>query len=335
MGNFTNFSNGVASFGHPLLPNGLFGKNSKAFFVNPADGSDGHDGRTPTKALATVTKALSLCTDKQGDVIYLLNDGNTSGTSRDTATIAWSLDNTHLIGVCAPSMISQRARISPPTSATAIVTPQLTVSGNGNYFANVSLFEGTSEDTVDSECVRVTGSRNVFKNVAMMNMGDVTNGHSGDQADSCHLKISGGEENLFQHCYIGLDTAVRSNTNANVELVSAAARNVFEDCMFPMFSDGASADPFFVKIDGSGDIDRFVWFKRCLFYNAINSAASAIAAAMTVHASCGGSVLLDYCTLMGVTNGEWAASTNANIHINMPVPDSAQPAGGAATTWST
>lgn len=333
MGGFTNFPRGVASLGHPVLPNGLFGKNSKVFFVNPADGSDSHDGLSPNRALATVSKAYSLTTDKQGDVIYLLNDGNTSGTSREDATITWAKDNTHLIGVCAPSMISQRARISPPTTQTSIVTPQLTVSGNGNVFANISLFEGTSEDSVASECVRVTGSRNVFRNVAMMNLGDATNGHSGDEANSCHLKISGGEENLFEDCYIGLDTAARSTTNANLELVSAAARNVFRRCWFPMFADNAGA--LFVKIDGAGDIDRFVNFERCTFYNAVGSTATALTAAMSVHASAGGLVILDYCTLIGVTNGEWAASTNTNIYINMPVPDSAQPAGGAATTWST
>lgn len=330
----TNFPNGVSSFGHPVIPSpGLFGKESKAFFVDGAAGSNGNDGRTPHKALATVTKALSLCTDKAGDVIYLLNDGNTSGTSRDTATIAWSLDNTHLVGICAPTMISQRARISPPTTATAIVTPQLTVSGHGNSFWNVSLFEGTSENTVASECVRVTGNRNYFNNVAMMNLGDATNGHAGDEANSCHLKISGGEENTFERCYIGLDTAIRSTTNANVELVSAAARNTFVDCFFPCFADAST--PLFVKIDGAGDIDRFVHFKNCMFYNAVGSSGTALAAAMNVHAAAGGLVLLDYCTLVGVTNGEWTASTNTNVYINMPVPDSAQPAGGAATTWST
>lgn len=307
MGNYTNFSRGVASFGAPLLPDVPFGKNSVAFFVNPADGSDSHDGRTPTKALATVSKALSLAVDKRGDVIYLLNDGNTSGTSREDSTITWSKDNTHLIGICAPTMISQRARISPSTGNSSIVTPQLTVSGHGNIFANISLFEGTSENGVASECVRVTGNRNYFYNVAMMNMGDATNGHSGDEANSCHLKISGGEENTFEHCYIGLDTAARSTTNANVELVSAAARNIFRDCYFPAFADNAGA--LFVKVDGASDIDRFVLFDRCVFTNADNSTATTMTAAMDVHASAGGHVIVKDCMLIGASDWEAADST--------------------------
>lgn len=334
MGGLTNFPNGISSFGIPVFGGNfsmpISGSGGKAFFVDPARGGDSNPG-TFQKPLATVTAAYNKTTDKAGDVVYLLNDGNTSGTSRDTATITWSNDNTHLVGLCAPSMISQRARISPPTSATAIVTPQLTVSGNGCTFANVSLFEGTSEDSVASESVRVTGSRNYFYNVAMMNMGDASNGHSGDEANSCNLKISGGEENVFERCYIGLDTAARSTTNANVELVSAAARNMFIDCFFPMFADAAT--PSFVKVDGSGDIDRFVYFRNCMFYNAIGSTATTVNQVASVHASAGGLVIFDYCSSVGAT--EWETTASTNVYLNMPIPDAVQPAGGTMVAFST
>ncbi len=110
---FTNFPGGVSSLGMPVLPGGvpIMGPQAKVFFVDGARGSNGHRGTDWRKPVATVTKALTLCTDKAGDVIVLMNDGNTSGTSRDTATITWSLDNTHLVGLCAPTNLSQRARI--------------------------------------------------------------------------------------------------------------------------------------------------------------------------------------------------------------------------------
>lgn len=304
----TNYPNGIASFGNPIFGGGgslpIMGATGKAFFVDPARGSDGNKGTSWNKPLASVSKAYSLATDGAGDVIYLLNDGNTSGTSREDATITWAKDNTHLVGLCAPTMISQRARISPPTSQATIVTPQLTVSGHGNVFANISLFEGTSEDGVASECVRVTGNRNYFRNVAMMNLGDASSGHSGDEANSCHLKISGGEENTFEGCYIGLDTAARSAANANVELVSAATRNIFKGCVFPAYADNAGA--LFVKIDGSGDIDRFVLFDDCTF---INSGTSTMTGAMDVHASAGGKVIVKDCGIVGAADWEAADST--------------------------
>lgn len=317
----TNFPNGITSFGSPVFGGGsmsvpLMGSTGKAFFVDPARGSDGNKG-TFNKPLATVSAAYALTTDKAGDVVYLLNDGNTSGTSREDATITWSNDNTHLIGVCSPTNISQRARISPSTTNTSIVTPQLLVSGNGCVFANISLFEGTSEDATASECVRVTGSRNYFENVAMMNLGDAANGHSGDEANSCHLKISGGEENLFVNCYIGLDTAARSTTNANVELVSAAARNTFKTCIFPAFADNAGA--LFLKVDGSGDIDRWVLFDNCTFINATNSTATTMTAASDVHASAGGHVIFKDCSLIGAT--DWEAADSSVIKLTGAAPN--------------
>lgn len=317
----TNFSNGVASFGNPIFGGAMslpiMGTSGKAFFVDPARGSDGHSGKSWDRPLATVSKALTLCTDGAGDVVYLMNDGNTSGTSREDATITWSKDNTHLVGLCAPTMVSQRARISPPTTQTTIVTPQLLVSGHGNVFANISLFEGTSEDGTASECVRVTGNRNYFYNVAMMNMGDASNGHSGDEAASCHLKISGGEENTFVNCYIGLDTAARSTTNANVELVSGATRNIFKNCIFPAYADNAGV--LFVKVDGASDIDRFVMFDDCTFINATNSSGTTMTGAMDVHASAGGHVIVKDCTLIGAT--DWEAADSSVIKLTGAAPN--------------
>ena len=338
---FTNFPNGVTSFGQPLLGGSAMslplmggriaaGNEAKVFFVDGANGAAGNTGLDPFHAKATVTQAYNLTVDKRGDTIYLLNDGNTSGTSRDTATITWSNDNTHLVGLCAPTMLSQRARISPPTSATAIVTPQLTVSGHGNIFANISLFEGTNE-AADSTCVSVTGNRNYFSNVAMMNMGNATASSAVDRAGSENLLISGGEENTFDNCYIGLDTAARSAANANVRFASAATRNSFRNCFFAMQADAAS--PIFIDANTSGAIDRWAWFKGCMFHNGINSTATTVNLVASVHASAGGTIILQDCANIGAT--EWETTASTNVYINMPVPDAAQPAGGTMQPFTT
>lgn len=315
MGKITNFPNGVASFGNPILPGGfpIMGTRGKAFFVDPALGSDSNRGTDWTKPLATVSAAYALTTDKAGDVIYLMNDGNTSGTARESATITWANDNTHLVGLCAPSVMSQRARISPPTQAT-IVTPQLKVTGHGCVFANLSFFEGTSEDSVASVGIEIElGTRNYFYNVAIMNMGDAANGHSGDETGSAHLLIDGGQENVFDHCYIGLDTAARSVANANVRFTkngsTAATRNIFRDCIFPAFADNAGV--LFVQASESGGTDRYNMFERCTFINATNSTATAMTAAIAHHASTGGHIILKDCMLIGAT--DWTATDSTVV----------------------
>lgn len=316
----TNFPGGIASFGNPIFGGSMslpiMGKSGKAFFVDPARGSDGNRGTSWDRPLATVTKAYSLTTDKAGDVVYLMNDGNTSGTSRDTATITWANDNTHLIGLCAPTLLSQRARISPPTSATAIVTPQLKVTGHGNVFANLSLFEGTSEDSVASVGIEIeTGTRNYFYNVAIMNMGDATNGHSGDEANSAHLLLDGASENTFESCYIGLDTAARTAANANVRFrkngSNTSARNTFRRCVFPMFADADA--PLFIDANESGCVDRWNLFEHCIFTNAVGSTSTAQTAASVIHASAGGLFLMKDCMLVGAT--DWHATDTANMKL--------------------
>ena len=296
--------------------------SGKVFYVDPANGDDNRSGLSPDEPLDTVSAALALCTAGKNDTVVLIGDGSTTGTSRDTATIAWSKNATHLVGVCAPAMISQRARISPPTAAAAIVTPQMKVTGSGCIFANVSLFEGNAENGVASVGIEVEAAhRNWFYNVAIMNLGDAVTGNSGDEAGSAHLLLDGAQENLFEQCYIGLDTAARSAANANVRFTkngsTAAARNIFRNCVFPAFADAST--PYFVDAPDSGGIDRWQLFENCLFINAIGSTASALAGSINCHATAGGLIILRGCTTIG--GGEWAAASNANIYIDMPVPD--------------
>lgn len=325
----TNFPGGVSSMGNlvggamtiPTLGGRVSGVDARTFWVDPANGSTGNSGNSPGEALTLVSDAYALTVDKRGDVIYLLNDGNTSGTARETATLVWANDNTHLIGLCAPTMLSQRARISSTSGAASIVTPQLTVSGNGNIFQNISFFEGGSENSQASTCVSVTGVRNYFNNVAMMNMGSA---NSADEAGSNVLLITAGEENTFDGCYIGLDTVARSGANSNVKFASAAARNIFRDCMFPMFTDANT--PLFIDANSAGAIDRFAWFKDCMFYNAIGSTSTTITQAFSIHASAGGLVLLNHCSVVGITKMETTASTL--LYVDMPSVDAADPAGG-------
>ena len=101
----TTFGDQVFQFGGmPLGEDGTpFGYKAKTFFVDSANGSDNNPGRSIKLPLDTVGAAYALTTDKAGDIIYFLNDGNTTGSSREaTIPITWSNDNTHLRGRCAP-----------------------------------------------------------------------------------------------------------------------------------------------------------------------------------------------------------------------------------------
>ncbi len=331
----THYPHGVSSWGMPVMGGGMLplmgGRiaatgDAKVYWVDPANGSDGNSGFSPDKALDTVSAAYDRTVDKSGDTIYLLNDGNTSGTSREDATITWSNDNVHLVGLCSGSMISQRARIGPTSAQSTTITPMVTVSGSGNYFANFSLFENSTE-AADNTCVTVTGSRNVFNNVAFMNMGSGTASTSATRAGSNVLDIQ-GDENFFKHCYVGLDTIARTDANNSVKFSTSAERTIFEDCFFPMRA--TAATPIFVYADTSNAIDRFALFKNCMFHNAVKSSGTELTEVCNIHANVNGAIIMQNTHFFGAAKWEDTASTN--LILNMPIVDAVDVTGGEFLT---
>lgn len=264
----TTFADGVYQYGGVPV-NAPIMHVGKAWFVKPSSGSDGNSGRAPDKAFKTLAQALSAATANKDEVVYLIAESNTAASTTDYQSVAldWNKDGVHLIGVNNGSFIGQRARISQGTVA-AIATGLLTVSANNCYMANLEIFQGTPASGTTSIAMSVSGQRNVFQNMQISGMGDLT--AVADVSGSRSLKIS-GSENLFKHCYIGLDTALRATMTTEVE-ISAGARNVFEDCHFETYTSLST----FKMISVATGCDRFVKFKNCEFH-AVQNITSAVA----------------------------------------------------------
>lgn len=310
---FTNFPKGVSSFGMPLLGGAgtlpLMGASGKVYFVDPANGSDSNSGKSPSAALDTITAAYNKCVDKAGDTIYLLNDGNTTGSAREaTLPLTWEKDNVHLVGLCAPAVVSQRSRITPVSTAALTANAVIDVTGSGNVFANVQIGHfGADTDSIAARGVDVSGSRNYFYNVHIVG---IPNAHTGDEAAACDLLIDGGQENVFERCALGVDTVTRTAANSVVKFTTAATRNLFKDCILAMITD--AADPLFVDASASGALDRWTIFKDCLFLNAVESTSTAITAAISHHNTSGGMIVLDKTMIVGAT--DVAAADNGNVY---------------------
>ena len=91
---YTNFPDGITSFGVPTFGvGGLLPFTGQYFWVNETTGSDGGTGAADDP-FATLARALSLCINNNNDVIFL------TGTAHVSATVAWNLNRTHLIGLC-------------------------------------------------------------------------------------------------------------------------------------------------------------------------------------------------------------------------------------------
>lgn len=248
----------------PMLPT-----QGNVWYVRPGTGLDGNSGKSPAQAFKTLTQALSVCKAGQNDTVYLLAESNTASATTDyqSATLNWNKDLVHLIGINSGPLLGQRSRISNLSTAAAL-SPMFQVSANGCRIENIEFFQGTPASGTTSIAVLVSGQRNVFVNCQISGMGDLT--AVADVSGSRSLKVS-GSENLFKHCYIGLDTVIRATMTTEVE-ISAGARNTFEECHFETYTSLST----FKMISIATGCDRFVKFKDCDFV-AVQNISSAVA----------------------------------------------------------
>lgn len=320
------FQKQVFSIGPQTYPDPICGTqfSGKIFFCDAIHGTDGNDG-SAAHPFASLAQAFLACTAGMNDVVILISDGTTASTQRLSANFNWNKAATHLIGVCSGNGISNRARIAPTTGITAFAN-FFTVSVDGCYFENLEFFHGFTAGVAASICMTVTGGRNHFVNCHLAGMAD-TDGASGTSTGSRHLKISTSGENLFEDCIIGDDTIARTVANANVEFASGTPRNVFRDCLFPMFATNAGV----LGILGTGNAccDRFQLFDKCMFVNSIKSGAGTTITALLsfTTGAPGGLVIFKDCMSVGAT--KWGDVNGlANSFLDMAAVSGA--AGGLA-----
>jgi len=232
------------------------GPNSNIYLVDAANGSDTNPGTSFAAPLATIAAAEALCVANQHDVVLVL-----AGSSGNTlsAALTWDKSYTHLVGMCAPSMAGQRARIFQLSTLTG-ASPLINVTASGCIFKSLYVFQGV-DDATSLINVQVTGGRNYFENVHFAGGGHATMAINGGAS----LKLDAAEENLFRHCTIGVDTVAAATGMVGILFDTEAHRNVFEDCHLSMLAGHAGAA--WVEVaDGTG-IDRYTIFNRCIFSN--------------------------------------------------------------------
>jgi hypothetical protein len=302
----SSYTNIASQFGMPLFGvAGMPAFTGNYFWVDETNGSDGNTGG-PQDPLKTLAQAHSNCLAGNNDVVFL------SGTNHTAATITWSKNNTHLIGLSAPSD-NDRSRISQTGSA--VFSPLVNVTAQGCIFQSLGTFHGFDSATTQI-CWAEAGGRNFYSNVQFLGMGHAT---AAAQAGSRSLTVAGSGECLFDGCTVGLDTVVRATAaNASLELLSATPRNIFRRTVFQ--ADVSDAADTHVTV-GVGGIDRYALFDNCTFFNAEfgGPGATAMTAAFSVNASAGGVVLVQGGSSVGATK----ISAAGPVYVSGAVPTGA------------
>lgn len=275
----------------PNVPELVFTQGN-IYHVKPYSGSDSNSGKSPSQAFKTLSKAHTVATAGQNDVVLLYAESNTAANTTDyqSSTLTWSKDMVHLIGVGAPAIMSPRARIAF-ISTYVTASNLMTVSADGCIFANLSFFAGVA-DANPTGCLLVTGTRNIFRKCHIAGIGNDTM----DIAGAYSLKLDAAEEVLFDDCYIGLNT-IAAGTAANSEiLIDSATKNIeFRECKIYRRIEHATNHPL-VKLADATAIDEMLIFTRCGFistatnYNYTQGGVFKLAADLTQ-----GLIVLDNC----------------------------------------
>lgn len=305
----TNFPNGISSMGMPTFGvGGILPFTGRYVFVDATLGNDGNPG-TAQNPVSTLTQALTLCGDgNKNDVIFV------TGTISLTATLTWSLNKTHMIGLTAPSN-NDRARLS---ASGTVFTPMVNVTGQGCVFMNIGTFYGFASAT-SQICWTEAGGRNFYNNCQFLGMGNAT---AAAQTGGRSLLVSGTTgENLFMNCQVGLDTITRSAANSSLEFAGGVPRNTFIGCRFPFMTSAAGALGIYAS--GAAAIDRWQEFVNCRFINNIQSTSTTMSALSTLSASAGGLLLFKDCTLVGITEFGTDATTRNQCYVDGGAPTAA------------
>lgn len=228
------------------------------FWVDGTNGSDGNTGG-PQDPFKTLTQAQNACLAGNNDVVLF------SGTFSPTATLVWSKNNTHLIGLDADGPYPVPSiSVASTTATTGAFSPLVSVTATGCIFQNFSVVSGIAQAATQVAWAEAGGA-NSYINV---NINQVGNATAGAQA-GCRALTLASVNNFFQNSVIGGDAIIRgTGTNFSVELLGGAGSTVFRGCVFPMYT-SVAANTFVTTT--ATTLSGYFIFDACLFVNDPNN----------------------------------------------------------------
>ncbi len=297
----------------------------KVIHVKPSSGLDGNLGQSPELAVKTLVRAHSLARADKNDIVLLYAESNSASSTSDyqSSTLVWSKNLVHLIGVGAMTAVSNRSRIAQLSTATGL-TNLMQVTASGCLFKGFSIFHGVA-DATSLVALQVTGERNVFEDVHIGGVGNVTMSAAG----AASLELEGAAENVFRRCTIGVDTIARDADVAEIRFDGNATRNLFDDCIIQGFI--SATGYVHVKVEDATGFDRWAIFKNCVFLSESANDATAQTSIMSIPAMSQGYIILQNSIYACPTDAtKW--DSNARNRIRNALPDSGTlGTGGEAT----
>jgi len=237
------------------------------FYVAPTDSSTSHyrdalGNMGVTKFYPTVTAAYNATTAYRNDIVLVA-----PGAYDEAASIDWSKDNTHLIGLGGPNTKADYSEKNAVIyTDTAAVDYTIHLTGDHCQFINIGI-NNAGANAGNFSPLYVDGYGNYFENVGLI--GNMAAEQLAD-ADCASLIIGTNAHNCkFINCDIGEDCwGARSGANSGQVLVLGSQPNgiLFRNCFFRSRSETATC-AMVATGSGSSYIGRSWVFDNCIFSN--------------------------------------------------------------------
>lgn len=260
---------------------------------------------------STIASAYAATTSGRGDVIIL--SPNTTHSLTEMLTV--SNNRVHFVGWDISGRITgQRAKINMGVTTAVTDVFAIKVTGNGCSFSNIKL---SSSNTLAQNLGALgdAGEATMYDNCSFHNLGSA---HLTNAA--CAPVVLAGDGSMFKDCEIGADTLQSTVASGQVILIDGigsaqAKRCMFDNCNVLAYTNKTTHA--FVRVAADGDIDRFVRFKNCSFYNFYTSSNGALMAVAFASASglTSGIISVEYPAIIGATDLATAAVGNAGMYV--------------------
>jgi hypothetical protein len=262
------------------------------FFLCPADSSTIQfkkwlmtQGVDETHYDTSIDTLYARMANGRNDVLVVFPGSHAPG-----AAFTWSKSYTHMIGACTPIITGQRSRIVSSGNA---MSPLFTLSGSGCIVKNIMFSNDGAHATTAAICLTVSGDRNYFENVTMRH----TSATAIVDNSLRELVLSGSNgENYFYKCTIGYDSndAVAGDFVIIDYQGTGASHDTFDQCIILGYG---SQDGLFVK-QAANATTGWTLFRNCDFINNILGSMDALTQGFSI-AGGNGYLFLRNCNVHG------------------------------------
>jgi hypothetical protein len=298
---YTNFPNGLTSFGMPVLGGGVPMTSGKYIFVDATYGVDGNDGSSWEDAVKTIAQAYSLARTNKDDVIVL----STNATHNITSMLDVSKNRVHFIGDVFGRLYGQNAKISMGVTTNTTDVFAVKTTGVRNTFTGIK-FINNNTVTENVACVGIGGEYPVFTGCEFYDSTEL-------DSDTHAEVVLNSDSPLFVDCTFGSmadavsGNKVRPAILMTTETVAAGAVTrdaLFRGCKFWKNAGGTTTS--FIKLVDN-DLERFMELENCTFIaNKLGSVPAVAINSATLTKSqilLTGSTIAYNCTKVGTATG--------------------------------